>query len=192
MASRSRKSDPKGRKVTVAEWLRRTPAKCIPKGARVRTSAVTALRFCFYRYVLLLVVVQHSCCRAPMVGSSLWCHAGIRKDTGWSMFAFSCLWQAALRGRPGAAYIDIPSNVLMAPLPPNLVLAKVRTGIFYSELRTKGNAHTTSTGSCYMLSQQMGLLRSCSGCFHVRPPAVSTRCSPKQADGSPALRASNA
>lgn len=27
--------------VTVAEWLRRTPAKCIPKGARVRTSAVT-------------------------------------------------------------------------------------------------------------------------------------------------------
>ena len=31
----------------MAEWLRRTPAKCIPKGARVRTSAVTAFLFDF-------------------------------------------------------------------------------------------------------------------------------------------------
>ena len=35
------------------------------------------------------------------------------------------LLQAALRGRPGAAYVDIPSNVLMAPLPSNLVPTKV-------------------------------------------------------------------
>ena len=28
--------------------------------------------------------------------------------------------QASLRGRPGAAYVDIPSNILMAELPPGV------------------------------------------------------------------------
>ena len=31
--------------------------------------------------------------------------------------------QASLRGRPGASYVDIPSNILMAQLPPGAALA---------------------------------------------------------------------
>ena len=100
----------------MAEWLRRTPAKCIPKGARVRTSAVTAFLFAYQRRFLHLaaglLLTSVTLELIPSVSTATALHFITR--------------QATLRGRPGAAYVDIPSNVLMAPLPASLNPSQVR------------------------------------------------------------------
>ena len=119
----------------MAEWLRRTPAKCIPKGARVRTSAVTAFLFAFSSVLWVPPASPGSCPSNPALTLSTWtasvmlCCALSGCDTDPILLALTAssppLLQAALRGRPGAAYIDIPSNVLMAPLPANLTPSQV-------------------------------------------------------------------